>query len=72
MIMRISFLKFLHHFEKNLVKENAATLFMAVNAINGVKAGLGAAYLQTIIQDFNNDIRMQWIQLPRFHHTNKY
>src|SRR3984957_15254091 len=28
-------------FERNLVKENEATLFVAVNAINGVKAGLG-------------------------------
>src|SRR5690349_10000410 len=36
-------------FEKNLVKENVSTLFMAVNAINGAKAGLGSAYLQTII-----------------------
>lgn len=53
-------------FEKNLVKENASSLFMAVNAINGTKAGLGAQYLQTIIQNFNNDIRTQWIQLPRF------
>ncbi|HEY2727809.1 MAG TPA: ABC transporter permease, partial [Parafilimonas sp.] len=53
-------------FEKDLVKENASTLFMAVNAINGVKAGLGASYLQTIIQNFNNDIRTQFVQLPRF------
>jgi len=53
-------------FEKNLVKENASTLFIAANAINGAKAGLGSVYLQTIIQNFNNDIRMQWIQLPRF------
>ncbi len=40
-------------FEKNLVKEDEATLFMAVNAINGIKANLGAAYLRSIIQDFN-------------------
>ncbi len=53
-------------FEKDLVKESSANLFMAVNAINGVKAGLGASYLQTIIHDYNNDIRAQWIQLPRF------
>ena len=32
------------HFEKNLVKESKASLFLAVNAINGVKATLGAAY----------------------------
>ena len=54
------------HFEKELVKENQAKLFMALNAINGVKANLGGAYLRTIIQDFNREIRMEWIQLPRF------
>jgi drug efflux transport system permease protein len=53
-------------FEKDLVKESASNLFMAVNAINGVKAGLGSSYLQTIIHDFNDNIRTQWIQLPKF------
>ena len=37
-----------------------------MNAINGVKANLGGAYLRTIIQDYNKEVRMQWIQLPRF------
>jgi len=54
------------HFEKELVKENEAKLFMALNAINGVKANLGGAYLRTIIQDYNREIRMEWMQLPRF------
>jgi len=54
------------HFEKDLVKESKASLFMAVNAINGVKAVLGASYLQAIVQDFNNDVREEWIQLPKF------
>jgi ABC-2 type transport system permease protein len=53
-------------FEKNIVKENEAGLFIAVNAINGAKAGLGGAYLQSIIQDYNRDLRMKWIQVPRF------
>ncbi|MBS1747998.1 MAG: ABC transporter permease [Bacteroidetes bacterium] len=53
-------------FENNLAKTSSANLFMAANAINGVKAGLGTSYLQSIIRDFNNDIRMQWIQQPRF------
>jgi ABC-2 type transport system permease protein len=53
-------------FERSLVKENKATLFLAVNAINGVKAGLGGAYIQEIIRDYNQDIRAQWIQLPKF------
>jgi ABC-2 type transport system permease protein len=54
------------NFEKKLVKENEATLFMAVNAINGVKANLGSAYLRSIVQDYNREVRLQWIQLPRF------
>jgi len=53
-------------FEKSLVKENEATLFMAVNAINGVKAGLGSSYLRSIIQDYNKEVRTEWIQFPRF------
>jgi ABC-2 type transport system permease protein len=53
------------HFEKDLVKEDAAKLFIAANAINGVKAGLGSGYLQGIIRDYNREVRMEWIQLPR-------
>jgi ABC-2 type transport system permease protein len=54
------------NFEKDLVKENEAPVFLAVNAVNGTKAGLGSAYLQSIIRDFNTDVRLKWIQLPRF------
>jgi ABC-2 type transport system permease protein len=54
------------HFERDLVKENEATLFMAVNAINGVKANLGGAYLRSIIQDYNSEVRMKWVQTPKF------
>ncbi|HRG25232.1 MAG TPA: ABC transporter permease [Chitinophagaceae bacterium] len=53
-------------FERDLVKKNEAELSMSVNAINGVKAGVGSAYLQRIIQDFNREIRTEWIQFPRF------
>lgn len=52
-------------FEKDLVKEQSSNLFMAVNAINGTKAGLGSSYLQTIISDFNHDIRLKWLQMPK-------
>lgn len=54
------------HFEKDLVKEDEATLFMALNAINGTKANIGAVYLRTIIQDYNKEVRSEWIQFPRF------
>jgi ABC-2 type transport system permease protein len=53
-------------FEKKLIKENESTLFMAINAINGVKANLGGAYLRSIIQDYNREVRLKWVQLPRF------
>ena len=53
-------------FEKSLIKEDEASLFIAVNAINGVKANLGGAYLRSIIQDYNREVRLKWIQLPRF------
>lgn len=54
------------NFEKKLIKEDEASLFIAVNAINGVKANLGGAYLRNIIQDFNQEVRTEWIQFPRF------
>lgn len=54
------------NFEKDLVRDNEAPVFLAVNAVNGVKAGLGSAYLQSIIRDFNADVRLKWIQFPRF------
>ncbi len=53
-------------FEKQLVREDKSTLFLALNAINGVKANLGGAYLRSIIGDFNNDVRLEWMQMPRF------
>lgn len=53
-------------FEKNLARESHEKLFVAVNAINGVKAGLGGAYLAQIISDYNNDIRMEWMQQLKF------
>ncbi len=53
------------NFEKDLVKNSETSLFIAANAINGIKAGLGSAYIQQIILDFNQSVRMQWIQFPR-------
>ncbi len=54
------------HFEKQLVREDASTVFIAVNAINGVKGSLGSAYLRNIISDYNREVRTAWIQLPKF------
>lgn len=47
------------NFEKELQRENQQQLFLAINAVNGVKAGLGGGYLSTIIQEFNRQIRIK-------------
>jgi ABC-2 type transport system permease protein len=52
-------------FEKNLVRDKQNKLFIAVNAINGVKAGLGGSYLSKIILDFNGEVNLKWVQPPR-------
>jgi ABC-2 type transport system permease protein len=59
-------LTFPPNFEKDLIRESEASVFLAVNGINGVKASLGAAYLQMILRDYNQDIRSRLIQFPRF------
>lgn len=53
-------------FERQLIKENEARVFVAVDAINGVKAGLGSAYIQQIVQDYSQDIRARWQPVPEF------
>ncbi|MBX6380670.1 MAG: ABC transporter permease [Thermoflavifilum aggregans] len=53
-------------FERNLVRKNEQKLFIAVNAINGVKASLGGKYLNHIISAYNEEIRLQWVQLNKF------
>lgn len=46
-------------FEKRLVAEDGSTLFLAVDAINGVKGGLAAAYLNTIVRSYSEKLRME-------------
>jgi ABC-2 type transport system permease protein len=55
-----------HAFEQNLIKENEQKLFVAVNAINGTKANLGGAYLNTIVRNFNDEIRRQLTEPVKF------
>src|SRR6201996_7624179 len=52
------------HFERDLVRENNKQLYIAINAIEGTKANLGGAYLRSIISDFNDEIRVDWGNLP--------
>ena len=55
-----------NNFERALLRERSQQLLIAVNAINGVKANLGANYLASIIRDFNNDLRVQLLQPVAF------
>lgn len=54
------------HFERDLIKENTAKLALAADAVSNTKAGLGSSYASQIIADFNNEIREEWIQMPKF------
>lgn len=49
-----------HDFEKQLVKENHSTVQVLINAINNQKAALANGYVQSVLQDVNQDIRSQW------------
>lgn len=53
-------------FEQSLQRENTRKLNIQINAIEGVKAGLGGAYLSGIIGDFNTEARMRYIQPAHF------
>lgn len=54
------------NFERALIREDEQKLLVAVNAINGVKANLGGAYLGSIIKDFNGGLRLELVHAPRF------
>ena len=49
-------------FEKDLIKEGNARVMISTNTVNGTKGGLGSSYLASIVGDFNNDIRKEWVQ----------
>ena len=44
------------NFERDLVRNNENQLFVGSDAINGTKSGLGTAYLNTVIMDFNREL----------------
>src|ERR1035437_449849 len=52
-------------FASNLVREGFQKIAIEVNAINGVKASVGFAYLSSIITDYNNAIRLELIHPER-------
>lgn len=48
-----------NNFEKDLVRENSGKILLAINAINGTKAGLSASYLAQILQHYNRQIQVE-------------
>jgi ABC-2 type transport system permease protein len=46
-------------FEKELIKAGAAGVMISANAVNGMKGGLGSAYLASILNDFSNDLKSE-------------
>lgn len=50
-------------FEKDLYKQQAASLQLLINAINGVKAGLANAYVNAVVQDYNQLVRAEQISM---------
>lgn len=54
------------NFERSLISESHATIAMAADAVNPVKAGMGSAYARQIIRNFNTDIRKEWLLLPDY------
>lgn len=55
-----------NNFEKDLSVESSAQLLIMVNAINGMKANVGAVYLSQIIGSFNQQIRIEQMPATRF------
>jgi ABC-2 type transport system permease protein len=53
-------------FERDLKRNDQASLQILVDAINGSAAELSNAYLQTVIAGFNQKIRAEMLGLPKF------
>ncbi len=47
------------NFQSNMNRDRKASLMISANAVNGNKGGLGSAYLNAVINDFNQDIRTE-------------
>jgi ABC-2 type transport system permease protein len=49
-------------FERDLMRQNKSAIQLIINALNGVKAGLGGGYASSVIQDFNGDIQIDLLK----------
>lgn len=46
-------------FKRDLLTQKHQKVFLAVNAINGVKANLGSAYLREVLKEFNQNLVLE-------------
>ncbi len=53
-------------FERDLIRDDKASLQLLVNAIDGQAAQLGYSYAASVIRDFNKNIIADWKGLPEF------
>lgn len=53
-------------FESDLIRESETKIMIAANAISGQTAGLAVAYSNSIVREFNNDVRVEWSSQSRF------
>ncbi|MDP3431868.1 MAG: ABC transporter permease [Bacteroidota bacterium] len=53
-------------FERDLIRDDKASLQLLVNAIDGQAAQLGYSYAASVIRDFNKNIIAEWKGLPEF------
>lgn len=49
-------------FEEDLVNNRKAGVMISANTVNGMKGGLGSAYLASIITEFSGEIREEWLK----------
>ena len=52
-------------FEKDVIRQNESIIMFSANAISGQTAGLAVAYANSIVKDFNNDVRVEWLPQSR-------
>ncbi|GHV58126.1 ABC transporter permease [Bacteroidia bacterium] len=47
------------HFEKDLMTSGSGEVMISVNAVNGMKGGLGSSYLASILSDFSHEMQLE-------------
>ncbi len=53
-------------FESRLFREGETSLLIATNTVNGMRGGMGSAYLQGIVAAYNQSIQSEWM-MDGFH-----